>query len=284
MTRSSVGRPDTEGVVSYLLPTSERPVEYLYPPPEGAVLSRHAYEPRTIAVRDARCLPPSELSIDRNGFELRSAPTAVRDFLDDEEVRRVAYPEMAAVALAVTGAREVHVFDHVVRKREPDRPPLLFGVREGLKYPSATGRVHNDYTETSGQRRLGMVLQDPEKEAAVKRYAIVNLWRSIAQHPVLDTPLALCDPRTVAPTDLVPTELRYRKRTGEIYTAVHSAEHRWWYFPAMQRDEILVFKQYDSEAGEVARFTPHAAFDHPETPPDHPPRESMEVRCLLVYA
>jgi hypothetical protein len=33
----------------------------------------------------------------------------------------------------------------------------------------------------------------------------------------------------------------------------------------------------------VARFTPHAAFAHPNAPASTPPRESIEVRCLVVY-
>jgi hypothetical protein len=50
----------------------------------------------------------------------------------------------------------------------------------------------------------------------------------------------------------------------------------------MTRDEVLIFKQFDSAA--AARYTPHAAFEHPLAPPDAPPRVSIEIRCLLVYA
>jgi hypothetical protein len=50
----------------------------------------------------------------------------------------------------------------------------------------------------------------------------------------------------------------------------------------MTRDEALVFKQYDSLAA-APRYVPHAAFDHPQTPSDAPLRESIEVRCLVVF-
>jgi hypothetical protein len=33
----------------------------------------------------------------------------------------------------------------------------------------------------------------------------------------------------------------------------------------------------------VARFTPHAASEHPDAPASAPPRESIEVRCLVAY-
>lgn len=68
-----------------------------------------------------------------------------------------------------------------------------------------------------------------------------------------------------------------------IYFATHSPRHRWSYYAGMDRHEALVFKQYDSQVSGVARFTPHAAFDHPRSPPDAPLRESIELRCLVVY-
>jgi hypothetical protein len=182
----------------------------------------------------------------------------------------------------VTGAREAHVFDHLVRKRERERPPLTFGRRVAGTNPSANGRVHNDYTEESARRRLATVLSDRTEAAAVQRFAIVNIWRSIAG-PVVDTPLGVCDARTVSPTDLVASEVRYATRTGEIYLVKHSSRHRWFYYSAMERHEALIFKQYDSAIGDTARFVPHAAFDHPHTPPHAPPRQSIEVRCLVLY-
>ena len=52
----------------------------------------------------------------------------------------------------------------------------------------------------------------------------------------------------------------------------------------MTRDEVMVFKNYDS-----IRPTPangvgmHSSFAHPATPPDAPPRESLEVRVLCFW-
>jgi hypothetical protein len=158
---------------------------------------------------------------------------------------------------------------------------LSFGRRDAGGLAAANGRVHNDYSEASGLRRLAMVL--PEGDAArVRRYAIVNVWRSISG-PVRDTPLAVCDARTLSAFDLVPGEVRYPRRSGEIYLSRYAPQHRWSYFSEMDRHEALVFKQYDSQLGGVARFTPHAAFDLPDVPPGTPLRESIELRCLVVY-
>lgn len=220
-------------------------------------------------------------ALEREGFLLADAPTRMADFGDEDAIHAIYYAEAAELARAVTGGRAAYVFDHLVRRRDPSRPTLTFG-REGDGAPSAVGRIHNDYTETSGYLRLGRVLTDPVQAAAVGRYGIVNIWRSI-RGPVLDTPLALCDARSVNVADLVAAEIRYPTRTGELYLATHNPRHRWWYASAIDRHEALVFKQYDSQASGVARFTPHAAFVHPKAPAGTPPRESIEIRCLVVY-
>ncbi len=273
--------PPVTAALGYLHPMAERPFNYMYEPPNGGPWQNCEYRQQAVAIRDARSRA-SQLSVDREGFELWDAATAVRNFLDEEEVAKVYYPEIAEIARAVTGANRAYVFDHLVRKRELGRPPMTFGRRIDGDTPSAAGRVHNDYSLESGQRRLGMVLKNPAMAAAVQRYSIVNLWRSI-RHPVLDTPLAVCDARTVAADDLVASDILYPARSGEIYLAHYNPCHQWSYFSAMNRDEILVFKQFDSKTTDAARFTPHAAFDHPHMPADAPLRESIEIRCLLVY-
>ncbi|WP_428424670.1 CmcJ/NvfI family oxidoreductase [Methylibium sp.] len=273
-------RASVVAALSYLTPTIERPHSYACEPPPGTPWENGTYEALQATIADARYAPESP-RIDREGFELQDAPTAVTDFLDARMVESVYYPEACELALAVTGATRAFVFDHLVRKREHDRIALTFGRRGADGRAAANGRIHNDYTEASGSKRLGMVLGDREA-ASVGRYAIVNVWRSI-KGPVFDTPLAVCDARSVMVSDLVVSEVRYPRRTGEIYALPHSPGHRWSYFSRMDRHEALVFKQYDSQVSGVARFTPHAAFDLPDIPPDAPLRESIELRCLVIY-
>ena len=73
-------------------------------------------------------------------------------------------------------------------------------------------------------------------------------------------------------------------RSGELYLVQASSRHRRAYFSEIDRDEALVFKQYDSQVNGVARFTPHSAFDLPDIPPDAPLRQSIEIRCLVTYS
>jgi hypothetical protein len=267
--------------LTYLKTAAERPYNYAYEPPNGEPWQNYESEVRATRIADARALPSRAL-LEVEGFELRDAPTALVNFFDDEAITRVYYTEAAELALAVTGATRAYVFDHLVRKREAGRAPLAFGRSGSSKKPSANGRIHNDYTEGSGRRRLELVLEDARAVAAVERYSIVNIWRSI-KGPILDTPLAVCDARTISAQDLVCSEVRYAARTGEIYLVRYAARHAWSYFSAMDRHEALIFKQYDSQVSGVSRFVPHAAFDLPHTPAGAPLRESIEVRCLVTY-
>lgn len=268
--------------LNYLVPTAERPVSYAFEPPPGVPWESCAYELRPMPIADGR-RAGTRPGIDREGFELWDAPSAVTDFLDEQQIRSVYYAEAMELALQVTGARRAYVFDHLVRRRERDRSALSFGRRDtGDGRPAVNGRIHNDYTEASGRTRLGRVIEDAGEAARVRRFAIVNIWRSI-RGPVQDTPLAVCDARSVNAAELVESEVRYPRRTGEIYHLRHAPQHRWWYFDRMDRHEALVFKQYDSQLGGVARFVPHTAFDLPDVPADAPLRESIELRCLVVF-
>jgi hypothetical protein len=50
----------------------------------------------------------------------------------------------------------------------------------------------------------------------------------------------------------------------------------------MEANEAMLLKCFDSDTTR-ARFTAHSAFDDPTTPPDAPPRESIEVRTLAFF-
>jgi hypothetical protein len=143
--------------------------------------------------------------------------------------------------------------------------------------------VHNDYTDRSGPQRVRDLLGEAATTLIRHRFAEINVWRPI-KGPLLDSPLALCDAQTIAPEDFVATDLKYPNRTGETYSVLFNPRHRWYYFPKLERDEAVLIKCYDSERDGRARFTAHTAFDDPTTPPDAPPRESIEARALVFFA
>lgn len=266
-----------DATLEYLQSADRKPVTWMLAPPGGHAWDTGDYASMPVTIRDGRAAgdPPA---LDREGFQLCSAPSAMPSFAGRDAIERVYYREMEALARAVTGASRAIVFDHVVRRRDPG---ILtpFGARDGQR-PSSATRVHCDFTPASTQRRLALEMEAHGIRSA-PRHAIVNLWRT-TRLPVLDAPLAVCDARTVARSDLVAADIVYPTRTGEIFEVLHNPAHAWTYFPAMRFDEVLVFKQYDSLDG-MPCFTPHAAFAHPDTPPATPPRESIEIRCLLIF-
>lgn len=261
--------------------TRAKPLLYMYEPPTGIAQQNCHFELVPVPISDARHLG-HRARIDIEGFELWEAPTKVVDFWNDHEVTAKYYAEATELVKGVTGASEVIVFDHQVRQREAGRPSLTFGRTGDGSKAGAVGRVHVDYSEVTGRKRLQLVLGDQASVHARGRFAIVNVWRSI-KGPVLDTPLAVCDARSVGIDDLVAANIRYQTRSGEIYLLRHSSRHRWYYYSAMDRNEALIFKQYDSLINGVSRFTPHGAFDLPEVDERTPVRESIEVRCLVIY-
>jgi hypothetical protein len=263
--------------LDYLQRADRKPVTYMLAPPGGHAWETGHYASTPVTIRDGRgqADPPA---LDREGFQLYSAPSAMDSFGDRDAIQRVYYREMEELARAATGARRAIVFDHLVRRRDPGTL-TPFGARDGQR-PSTATRVHCDFTPASAQRRLAMEME-AHGIRSVQRHVILNLWRS-TRLPVLDAPLAVCDARTVAPSDLVAADIVYPTRTGEIFEVLYNPAHAWTYFPAMQFDEVLVFKQFDSLYG-MPCYTPHAAFAHPDTPPGTPPRESIEIRCLLTF-
>jgi hypothetical protein len=50
----------------------------------------------------------------------------------------------------------------------------------------------------------------------------------------------------------------------------------------MEPDEVLLLKCFDSRRDGRARYTAHTGFANPESPADAVPRESIEVRTLVV--
>lgn len=278
-------------------------------------------EPREMPVRDARALAACERRrLEVNGFELLSAPleSPAPDFFDHHQVVRDYYPSCAEIVRKASGAGHVVAFDHNVRSAAGKQGKQRIKGGQEVQAPSRV--VHGDYTLTSAPQRLRDLTRPPglndtvrsvlaegeslldtdavERALTQGRFAIINLWRNIADEPVETHPLALCDATSVRPEDLVVFEIHYHDRIGENYFAKHADDHEWFFYPALTRDEALLIKQWDS-AGALARsngampdasspdtpctFSFHTAFADPTTRPDAPERWSIEVRCVALY-
>jgi hypothetical protein len=263
-----------EATLNYLLDTGEAPWTYSGGDGSTEVRSGGERDPHKVIIRNGRP-HTNEFTLERSGFRFVRHDTAMKDFLDRDEVKRVYYPEMEALIKAESGAKRVVVFDHTLRTADD-------AFREERKIREPVQRVHNDYTEWSGPQRVRDVLPDEAEDLLKRRFAIVQTWRPI-RHPVETFPLAIADAASLAPADLVVSERRYPNRVGQTYAITYNPAHRWFWFPRQQRNEAIVFKVFDSEKDGRARWTAHTAFDDPTAPPNARPRESIEIRTLAFF-
>jgi hypothetical protein len=263
-------------VLNYLEDRSQKPYTYMYTPPAGEPERSGRYGKFPVSIYNGRPVQ-RQLTLDKQGFLLTRHETTVENFYNPKEVESVYYTELVELVKKVTGATKVVVFDHNVRcatmaerGENGARPPVKM--------------AHNDYTLKSGPQRVRDLLPADEAEWLLRhRFMEINVWRPI-RGPVQSSPLAVCDAQSMTLQDFVATDLRYRDRTGEVYSVAYNPNHRWFYFPSMESHEVLFLKGYDSADDGRARFTAHTSFEDPTTTPDAPARESIEARMLVFFA
>ena len=234
------------------------------------------FETLTLPVLNARALTPPA-SLDVQGFQLAAFRTSVTDFLDEDQITGTYYDEIVAFLKRVTGATDVHIFDHTVRIQDTSK-------REAAARRLPVLMAHNDYTEMSGPKRVKDVMEAAKADRYLgHRFAMVNVWRSIGESADR-SPLAFADGRTVAADDYIATDLIYESRKGEIYQNAHSEGQRWYWYPNMTRDEVVLLKCFDTATDGRTRYTAHSGIENPTAPANTPPRESIEVRTMISFA
>jgi hypothetical protein len=263
-----------EATLNYIAETGEKIFTYTGGPGSTDVRSGGTLDPRRVTIRNGRPRA-EEFALERDGFRFLPHDTGVGNFFDEDQVKRVYYPEMEALVGAETGAGRVVVFDHTLRTADN-------ALREARTIREVVPRVHNDYTEWSGPQRVRDLLPQEANDLLRRRFAIIQVWRPI-RHPVETFPLAICEAPSLAPKDLVISERIYPNRVGQTYAITYNPAHRWYWFPRMRREEALVFKTFESLKDGRARWTAHSAFDDPTSPPGARPRESIEIRTLAFF-
>jgi len=220
-------------------------------------------------------------SLEQHGFQLIRHESGVTEFRDQAELDAVYRPEMEQLIKDMTGASRVFLFDNTLRTADEGSPDAKW-MRETVNH------VHNDYTNWSAPQRVRDLLPDEAEVLLQNRFAVIQVWRAI-RSPVEKSPLAMCDARSIVADDLIimersrPQGPASTKRVGELYHLAFNPNHQWHYFPKMTRDEVLIFKTFDSDLESRSRFTAHAAFEDPTSPPDAPERVSIDVRALAFF-
>jgi hypothetical protein len=254
------------------------PEIYFYAPPPGTVVSSPGNDPREMAVYDGWSRA-SAFSLDREGFALGEFHHEFDRFDDDEAVRSRFYAPVAEFVRTAAGARRAIVFDHTIRSKVNEQQQTA---EHTTTQRAPVMIVHCDYTPVSGPLRVRQLLPDEADALLAGRVAFYNFWKPLKRR-VEEKPLAMCDVTSASQDDMLKMVLRYRERTGEIFVMRHSSAHRWWYFPKMTPDNVVLLKTYDSETDGRARFLGHSAFEDPNTPPDAPVRESIEIRTMAFF-
>ena len=229
---------------------------------------------RSVAIHDARGgLAKGRLTLDVNGFALHRHVSAVRNFRDDEEVRRIYYPEIVALAKRATAAREVVITQHVVRTEDTS------------DFNRAYARfLHCDYTldDPRGLAERALARHDLDaKHYATSEFAWFNSWQPF-DHTVERNPLAVVDASTVKAEDVLDYYYTGYGQKGKSAMPLCDPNHRFYYVRGMRTDELLFIKQLDTRQG-LSKVCPHTSFDDPGSPDDAPPRRSIEVRMMAVF-
>jgi hypothetical protein len=267
-----------EAAINYVTPMNKRAKFHAQDARrDNLILKSHVMQ-----IRNARAFATAP-SLDREGFALASQRTSVKNFHDREELSRVYLPELQQFLLEYTGAVRVTLLGAGGLVRYAERSS-----KYGTGINTRPARFpHVDFTDRTAPGLVEDVFGARQEVLRPgERILGLNIWRVISDPPQ-DVPLAVCDSRTVTRRDLIPADGVYDVGDPETwmeleaYVVAHNPAHRWAYFRDMHRDEVLLFRSYDSGPGWRAGV-PHSAFDDPTCPADAPARVSIEARAIVV--
>jgi hypothetical protein len=174
------------------------------------------------------------------------------------------------------GADEIHMHPVAVIRRQAST------TIENLDQSIPAGFAHADKTDLGALQIERAFFPAPAREG-VRRTAHFNMWRLLSSSPT-PCPLALADARTETLEDVVTGLAFFPSADLWVDTAFyHPNDHlRWVYFSQLNNQQLLVFKQYDSDKRYPSRV-PHTAFNDPSCPASAAPRVSVECRCIVRW-
>jgi hypothetical protein len=239
--------------------------------------TRHANTSKqTIDISDARPLQAAgEFELDRNGFTLIQHATQFDKFDDKQAIEKDYFEEMRQVILELTGADDAMPFPFYQLR---SRKPVHF-------FDAYSLYMHCDFSLNTWQ---GMAQNIIKKHGDGRQYApeeydfaLYNLWRPI-HHAAQRDPLTLVDASTIDEDDIIEYRLTPDGEASLAALPVYNPSQKFYYFPMMQTDEVLIFKQQDSRDG-FAKVCPHTSFVDPSADHDAPERHSIDIRMICVY-
>lgn len=227
-----------------------------------------------------------------HGFQLVEQVTKLTtsDFYNNSKTNKIQdiyYKEMEEAVKKLTGAAAVVCLQYTIRNTKKDSG-----------YRAAASHVHCDFTPYSANKTLKWGLmalmkngnKNPNINYEKGRFCVINTWRNINDNlAIYDHHLAVCDGRSViAPDDYLPYKIKTTKYESEgYYLNVGNHElHKWYYYPRMTKNELLIFMQYDSDWKSPSRHCFHTGIRDPTVKNmtmDVPERQSIECRLLAFF-
>lgn len=246
---------------------------------------------RSVEIGDARALQaaegPSEAEFfARHGFVLLPHATAVLDW--DADVGALYLPEVEQIIRErlLPGRRiEVQQVPELLR-RGRDTPVPFYA--EGVHSDGGIGP--DDYAHNIAAfagELAGQWWRTRYERDDVAGLIWMDFWRPTNMAgPLEHMPLALCDPTSLEPADLVPTSLTGiapGDRETHHLSLQFNAGQRWYYYPRMTVDELLVFAlaSFWKDSQRPGNCF-HSAFRDPGARADAEMRQSCEHRVGVM--
>ena len=274
---------ELQASIDYLVPSSRVNRRFWAP---GRELNTGLYASYQVTVRNARLAGP--FTLDEHGFCLARHLSDITDWERNYGADSPYAAQVCEVAQRLTGADLVVPLGGMIRSS--DRP--------GPDVQPPAAEAHVDFTPRSAERLAERLWRKAAAwPAPYGRFIAFSLWRVLSQPPQ-DMPLALCEggsvrdeegtPNVKVDVDEIPSgDALYAPIAGEedmVAATIfhHSSAHRWWYFPDMTPEEVILIKFYDSARGRAWRC-PHTAF-RDTSRSDGKPRRSIEYRGVAYFS
>lgn len=227
--------------------------------------------------------------LDDHGFVLLDAPHTVSDWGNREDVAENYLPQVEEmIRTRLYPGRELIVM----------QPPFVMRRGAGTDVPQYGTGVHCDHDRSLDDYQHNVTAYAGEEMAAkwrnrveqddVDTFVVLDFWRPTMDEPLRHMPLALCDPNSIDSDDMISSALEglAPKLDTTLHISLkHNPAQRWYYYPEMTPDEVLVFKLFEFRKGEEPqrfRACLHCAVEDPSTPPDAKPRQSCEHRVSVM--
>lgn len=257
-------------------------------------------DPVPVKIRDARRLQLADETggsfseagfFAEHSFVVLEHRSGYRDWDTDAGLTSTYFPEIESIIrerLLPGHHLEIPPVANLLR-RGPDTPNPFYGTVVHQDY----GLSADDYEENVaayGTDAAARAWRDQYDRDEVAGFLVINFWRTVYQDgPLRHLPLAVCDPYSVAPDDVVSTGLLNFTPTGRPSNQLglrHSPEQRWYYYPGMATGEVLAFKNFQcfkDDRRPTLRTCFHSAFEEPGAPAHAAPRQSCEYRVGVFF-